>query len=853
MNDMTPNKRPRRTAGDDKTRIQQAMGMQDESDATTTQGKKPRRQKRGKLRFGIIFGRMVLNGFKALIVVLCTGIIIASIVGVQVVQYVVDATEYDDSQSLLDLDFRRGNMTSFFMAPNPDNPNAVAENDYIEYQRLIGDENRIWVQYSEMPQNLINAFIATEDREFYTQHGVNIRLTIAALVNEVIPIWESQRGASTITQQLVKNLTGDGMVQEDDRTEGYQRKLREIFRAWGMHNNYSKEMILEAYLNTISLSGRLAGVEAGAQTYFGKKASELNLAECAIIAGITRAPTYYSPYQNPENCLERRDDIILFMLECEFITEAEAEAVWNDRSLHLAPRTTQSAASTGAAEGVFSYFTDKVYDDVIRDLMQQKNMSFSEARRDLYNGGYRVYLTIDLNVQQKLDELMVNAYEEGGFFRDESRFPNFMDRMTITEDITNDDGLIIGKQEVLPQMGVVVINYNGELIATSGGIGEKETSLSLNRSIGTLLRDEDGSLVLNDWGEPIVRGTLRQPGSSMKPIAAYAMGIDWGIITYSKTVMDAPVGFRNPYNPNINPETGIAQKDWPYNYGGLANVRMEKIPVFSAIAESTNTVAAQIGMWIGRERMFEFLRDTLEITSLIEPNDVDLAPLVLGATTYGMSAYEMAGAYMMFGGNDTYGRHTTLHSYTRVEDTYGNIVLQPDIVTVQAINPQSGYVMNRLLRNVLISGNYPAGSRPAAATAGGMALEGEMPSAGKTGTTDDDTDRWFMGLTPYYVTAVWWGYDRDHTMLLEGGKGWAAGGRQNPPINMWKVLMESVQADYEVIDFPAAPEGVTERAFCTISGGAPVEGCPTMTGYYTDFALPEMCPGHGEPHEPPAV
>jgi penicillin-binding protein 1A len=622
-----------------------------------------------------------------------------------------------------------------------------------------------------------------------------------------------------------------------------------------LHNRYSDEMIMEAYLNTISLSERLAGVEAGAQTYFGKTVSELTLAECATIAGITRAPTYYSPYQNPENCLTRRDDVIFYMQEVGYITDAQAQEVWDMPTLGLLDWSSQLSSNSGATSaGVFSYFTDKAYEDVLRDLQNLHGLTYAEARRSLYNDGLRIYLTVDLNVQGTLDKLMVNGYQEGGFFTDTERFPDFMSRMTIREDVENDLGQIIGTQEVLPQMGVAVINYKGELVATSGGIGEKTTSLSLNRSIGTLRRDADGELILSAWGEPVVQGTLRQPGSSMKPIAAYALGIDRGIITYSKTVMDAPILSRDPYNPKRDPETNQVVLDWPYNYGGEASVRHEKIPVVSAVAESTNTVAAQVGKWVGREQMFEFLRDVLEITSLIEPNDVDLAPLVLGASTYGLSAYEMAGAYMMFGGDETYGRHTTLHCYTRVEDPYGNIVLEPEIMTQQAVNPQSGYVMNRLLQNVVGGGSYPAGSRPASPTAGGMALAGEMPSAGKTGTTNEDKDRWFVGLTPYYVTAVWWGYDREHDLLAQGSKGWPAGGRRNPTINMWKALMEEVQADYEVKDFPGVPEGVRTLSFCTISGGLALPGCPTMTGYYTSDAIPEPCPGHGlvEEEIPPA-
>lgn len=808
----------------DATRIQQPVGSaqrQQQAAPSTTpapqDGGKPKKEVKGRLRPWTIVRVMLLNLFKALMVLLCIGLVTGSVVAVQLVQYVVDATENDET--MLDLENRKINQTTFFMAYNPDNPNAREDNDYIEYQQLSDNENRIWVNYDQIPQYLKDAIVATEDQLFYEHHGVNLKRTVGALVNEVIPLPGMTGGASTITQQLVKNITGDSVVEDEDggRFSGYQRKLREIFRAWGLENRYSKEMILESYLNTMSLSGRLAGVEAGAQAYFGKTVSELNLQECATIAGITRYPGAYNPFKYPDECLARRDRVLGYMLECGFITQAEHDAAVAT-PLGLADENAQQTVSS-TSTGVFSYAVDKAYDDVLRDLQEVGGYSYAEAEKLLYNGGLRIYMTVDLNVQESLDNIMVNGYNDGsdggevGFFMDNDRFPNYVGRMTRTEE----DGTT-----VLPQAAVAVINYDGELIATSGGIGQKEGSLSLNRSIGTL--QDDGT----------VKGTLRQVGSVMKPIAAYALGIDYGIITYSKTVRDDYVLAKDPNRRN-DPN---ATKDWPSNYGN--KLTRQKVTIAGAIAESYNTVAAQVGLWVGRDAMFEFLRDTLEVSSLVYPDDADLGPLVLGSQTYGMSAYELAGAYQIFGGNDTYGTFNTLHSYTRVTDAKGNTVLEPQLTTVQAIDPQSGFVMNRLLKGPL-STQRVGGASP---TAGGMAPEGEMDAVGKTGTTSDDYDRWFVGLTPYYVTAVWWGYDHAYG---EGGhslESWSPSARINIPVNVWKALMEDVQADLEYKDFPAMPEGVFEAKGCRTSGDLAGPGCPTIDSYYTSFATPQVCAGH---------
>ncbi len=779
---------------------------------TQRKGPPPKRRRKPRVSAASVLGGMLVNVLKLLLVILCIGLMSVSVLAVQVAQFVVAETQNDDN--ILDLENIKLNQTSYIMALNHENPNAKEEDDWVEYQELIGTENRIWVPLSEIPDNLKNAIIATEDRQFRDHHGVSFERTAYALLNEVLGLEDRSFGASTIDQQLVKNLTGDDDVVDEsgDATAGYKRKMREIYRAWGLNNRYSKDMILEAYLNTMGLSERIAGVQAGALEYFGKNVSDLSLSECALIAGITQKPTSYSPFQNPDAALVRRDDVLTFMRNEKYIDEESYQQALKE-PLGVTQRTTKEGSEDSRT--IFNYFSDTVFNEVVEDLMEQKGLGYDQAVQQVYTGGYRIYATVEQNVQLALEDMYLDGYdEENGFFLDPARFPGYAARLTITETEKDEAGEVLSETTVMPQSACAVVNYDGELVAVVGGIGEKDKSLSLNRAVGTV--DATGK----------VTGTVRQVGSTMKPLAAYALGIDKGIITYSTGVQDIGLLSRDPIaKPNA--------KDWPKNFND--RYRKAPLPVCSAIAESTNTVAAQVGIWVGREPMFEFLTETLQVSSLVRPNDVDIAPLVLGSMHYGMSLYELAGAYQMFGGNNTYGVYNSLHSYLRVEDSRGNIVLEPEMTTVQAIDPQSGYIMNRLLSNVL-RGNVP-GASP---TARGMAPEGEMDSVAKTGTTSDDKDRLFVGLTPYYVTAVWWGYDQDHDFL---GK-WGPNAATNVPPNVWKNLMETVQADLPVKAFPDAPDAVQELYFCTSSGGRARSGCPSMLGYYADFAIPEYCPGH---------
>lgn len=761
--------------------------------ATARKPKKKRRRRR------TVAGIMIASVFKVLFVLGCMVLIALSIAAVHVSMYMAEATADDDT--LLDLEAvrLRLNQTTYFMALNPDNENAEEDGDWVEYQELIGPEHRIWVSIDKIPDDLVNAVIAIEDREFENHHGVDIRRTAYAIANEFLGLEDRAFGASTIEQQLIKNLTGD---KASDGESGYQRKMREIFRAWGLDTRYTKSMIMEAYLNTFSLSGTVAGVQAGAIEYFDKNVEDLSLQECAMIAGITRAPGAYDPFLNPKNCLARRNSVLEQMLEVGYITQAEYNAAVAT-PLGLA----RSQPSKQDDSQVYSYFSDQAFEEVVRDLMDQKGYTNEEATDYLFTGGLRVHLTVDMKVQQAMEQMYYNGYDdETGFFAQMRNASGryFKDVLGIVE--VAEDGT---ETLILPQSAAVIINYEGALQGVVGGIGPKTDSRVLNRATQS----------------------PRQVGSCMKPIAAYALGIENGLVDYSSMIVDSGVRF-NSGTGSVNPETGEPNYNWPKNVTNT--YRNTAMSVVQAICESTNTVAVKVGMRVGVEEMYDFLVNTLNLKHMVGEgpnNDLDFGPLVLGSLTYGITAYELAGAYMMFGNG---GQYNSLHAYTSVYDAEGNLVMESKRTSVQAISEETAYVMNRLLNTVVF------GTPGVYATASGFApTGGNMDSIAKTGTTSNQNDRWIVGMTPYYVTAVWWGYDNNTNNKYSIN--WSTG-RYNVHPKVWQTLMDELQEGLEYQDFPERPEGVVEATYCTSSGMLHQGGCPGgQTGYYTSWRVPEPC------------
>ena len=767
--------------------------------------KSPRPPKKGHpvLRF---IGRAIVTMF-------CVGIMLGSALAVGAVYYVVQATANDGD--LLNLDNIELSQSSVVMATDRQTGAQV------EYAVLrSSNSHRVWADLEQIPRNLQYAFICTEDKDFYTEPGVNFKRTIGAMINEyILPIYSSKQGASTIEQQLIKNLT------DDDSSSGIQgalRKLREIYRALCLSRAYSKETILEAYLNTISFTGTIQGVQTAANEYFNKDVSQLTLWECATIASITKNPTNYNPYTNPENLINRRNFLMYNMWQQGIITEQEYRDA-AAQPLVLA----EEDASRNKAASTTSYFTDALFNEVVKDIMVKENVEESVAQKMLYSGGLTIEATVDPKLQRTMEQLMRNegdAYFPAGWHEEEVTSISEDDQQVFNEDgtpktRTAEDGTVYYYRNVRTQAAMVTLDYDGNVLAMVGGLGEKTKSLSLNRAYDV----------------------TRQTGSVIKPIGSYALGIEYGLVNWSTMLNNSPLYLkqdmiiRDEDYCRRNGLMGMSDKQlkaypnawrsWPKNYGNNYGDNTD-VPLWNGLARSLNTIAIRVGDLVGANNIFQFAYNTLQLDTLDPTNDVGLAQMVMGSQTRGVTPMALAAAFQIFYD----GQYTTPHLYTRVLDRDGNIYLEDNSTSYQALTPQTAYVMNRLLKNVLYSNVGTAGGR--------YPNSNGMESFGKTGTASDERDLWFVGGTPYYVTAVWWGYDAPYDMTKTLSKSQA---KTRTCVAAWKAFMEQAQADLPYKAFPKS-DGVVERSYCTQSGLLASGSCPsTAVGFYRADDLPDVC------------
>lgn len=519
------------------------------------------------------------------------------------------------------------NLNSFIYAKESDS------DEYTLYETIKGKENREWVDSDKIPDTLKNAVVAIEDERFYKHHGVDWVRTIGAVKGWLLG--GTQYGGSTITQQLIKNITADNDYS-------VKRKVNEIFRAFALEKEIDdKDRILVMYLNTIYLGYNSYGVQTAAMQYFDKDVSQLDLAESAVLAGLTNNPSIYDVYNHPEKVKERQETILAQMLDQKMISQEEYEAaVAEELNYRPYEEYQQEIKST------YSYFTDEVIKDVINDLMTEKGYSRLVAENMVYSGGLNIYATIDTKVQNALDEVWANA----------DNFPN-------TE-----------KYGEIPQSAMVITDKQGNIVGIAGGRGEKTSSR----------------------GFSYASDARRQPGSSIKPLATYGPAMDAGIATPDTTVYDRALIQDEEGNP-------WPMNDGKYPTGRAMTVKEGMTRSLNTIsAQLLKQLTPQKSYEFMTQQLGFKLVDSRTNEDGTVQSDIDLAPLALGALTDGVTVREMAGGFSTFINDGVYGGTRT---YTKVTDSEGNTIMENTPNTDKGFtNVRTDYYMLDCLQNVTAHG-----------------------------------------------------------------------------------------------------------------------------------------------------
>lgn len=616
----------------------------------------------------------------------------------------------------------------------------------VELQKINSAENREWVSIQNIPEDLQKAVISIEDERFMEHKGYDLprtaKATLTWIKNKIIGKSGVSLGGSTITQQLIKNVSG-----EDDQTP--TRKVREISRAVALEKKLDKTQILELYLNCIYLSRGCNGVSTAAKMYFDKDVSELDLAECASIAGITQNPAAYDPIEHPEKNKERQMLVLGKMLELGYINEDEyAEASTEELKI------VKEAKDKTETQKTNSYFVDQVITDVVNDL-QSAGYSKSLANKIVYSGGVKIEAAYNPQIQKIVED----------FYKSEKNFAGKGAQSAIT----------------------IIDVHTGQIVGIAGGIGEKTASLTLNRA----------------------SGSPRQPGSTMKPIAAYAPGIE------TKTIYPGSV-----FDDKATSYDGWVPRNYDYSYRGMVDVR-------TALRKSLNTTPVEIINKMGAQTSYDYLTQKFGLTTLVKSRDIDgkvytdigLSQLALGGLTDGATTVEMAAAYASFANGGFYYKP---HTYTKVTDKDGKVLLTADTSGTPILKESTAYIMTQLLKEVVESG-----------TGRGASISNAAYTAGKTGTTSDNKDRWFIGYTPEYVAAIWYGYDIPKEINVSS----------NPCISVFSSIMNKVQATVGSSKDLKQPSSVTRIGYCSYTGMRATSSCPSMTYYCDKDNLPGYCNG----------
>ena len=682
---------------------------------------------------------------RILLAIAFTGIMTCVIIGVNILGNMISIA---NGEKIIDLEFYKENQdqTTIIYAKNE-------EDKFVELTKLHGEENRVWVDMENMSEWMPKAFVAIEDSRFYTHKGVDWFSSTFGIVRSIVADGDI-RGGSTITMQLIKNLTGEKGVT-------LNRKFNEILYALNMEKYYEKEEILEAYLNTIYLSHNCYGVQTAAETYFGKEVSELNLAECAAIAVITQTPADYDPLWKPEANKARQEWCLAKMLEEKMITQEEYdeaiayELIFTNDERYIAEH--EESVEKATDNEIQSYYVDYVITSVIRDLKEQGYSNY-EANKMIYSGGLRIYSAVDTTVQSILEDVYVHR----------TNFPT--QRVSDVKDMY--------------QSAMTIMDYNGRIVALVGGAGEKTENRSNNRAVSA----------------------ARQPGSSIKPLTIYAPAIEENIITWSSKIKNYGITWQG--------------RRWPTNYGGDPGDPDSYVSAQYAVAISYNTVPAQLLMMMGFDLSYDYLTEKFHITTYNDAKDsVSPSALATGGSTGGTTTLQMAAAFATFGNG---GKYYEPYCYYEVKNSAGETILQNDPEGEQVISAETSFVMNKMLQTVFYG---------SMGTARGYSVKG-FTTFGKTGTTTSNNDRWCVGGTPYYISAVWFGYDYNKEITASG----------NPAGLIFQTVMNRVHKNLADKSFEKYTNKVVQKTYCMETGLLASDQCPkTASGWYKTSMIPATC------------
>lgn len=609
---------------------------------------------------------------------------------------------------------------------------------------LGNEQKKIKTDISEMPQYLLDAYVSIEDERFYSHHGIDIKRTGGAILTYITHFGNSSYGGSTITQQLVKNLTGDD-------TGSITRKVKEWWKAFLLESYFSKEEILEMYLNVIYVGPNIYGVGAGAEYYFSKDVSDLSLAECAYLAGINNSPNSYNPFGESDN-EELIEDRILTVLQKMLELEKISENEYNEAEQEVKDGLDFNKGNIETGDIIYSYHTDALITEAINDLSEKKNISSEFAQNYLYLAGATIYSTQNSEIQDKVEN-------------------EFLKQQYV---LYSSDG------ETTSQAAMVIMNHQtGEVLACTGGLGEKETFRGLNRATQS----------------------QRQTGSSIKPLAVLAPGIDRKTFTASTIYNDKKTTFSGNYEPGNNS-----------GYLGETTVRR-------ALESSQNIPFVEMMEQVTPKRAISYL-ENMGITSLTA-EDESLA-LALGGLQHGITPLEMAGAYATIANDGVYIKPTF---YTTIVNNKGRSVIEAKQEKRTVFSEQVAFILKQLLKQP-VEGNY--------GTATYCSISG-IDVAAKTGTTDENYDKWLCGFTPYYTAVTWYGFDNNESIYYYN---------QNPAGIIWANVMRSVHNGLTGARF-TEPSWITREEICADTGMLARTGCKnTYTEYYLWGTEPDMCTKH---------